>query len=200
LAIVEPNTSSSGEVLFKIFKKLSWEINLDIAICIYTAILTDTGGFRFENTNSSVLRVAAELVDIGVNPKELFKKCYETKTKNMVLFQNYCVGKATFLNKDKIAYTIVYKKDMEKFYAGDDYTDGIAETLRSITTTDVSFVVKEVDSKTCKISMRSKSSDIAKVCSVFGGGGHKFAAGCTMKYSCDDAVKKLLAEINKEVK
>ncbi len=199
LAIVEPNTSSSGEVLFKIFKKLDWKIDLDIAICLYTAILTDTGGFRFENTNSSVLRVAAELVDTGISPKDLFKKCYETKTKNMVLFQNYCVGKATFLKDDKIAYTIVYKKDMEKFCAGDDYTDGIAETLRSITTTDVSFVVKEVDSKTCKISMRSKTVDIARVCSAFGGGGHKFAAGCTMKYSCDDAVKKLLAQINKEV-
>lgn len=198
LAIVEPKTSSSGEVLFKIFKKLGWEINLDIATCIYTAILTDTGGFRFENTNSSVLRVAAELVDLGVNPKELFKKCYETKTKNMVLFQNYCVGKANFVKNEKIAYTVIYKKDMEKFNAGEDYTDGIAETLRSITTTDVSFVVKEVDSKTCKISMRSKSVDIAKVCSVFGGGGHKFAAGCTMKYSCEDSVKKLLAEIEKE--
>lgn len=199
LAIVEPGMSSSGEILFKIFKKLDWEIDLDMAICIYTAILTDTGGFRFENTSSSVLRAAAELVDIGVNPKELFKKCYETKTKNMVLFQNYCVGKASFLNDDKIAYTVIYKKDMEKFCASEDYTDGIVETLRLIITTDVSFVIKEVDSKTCKVSMRSKFLDIAKICSIFGGGGHKFAAGCTMKCSCDNAVTKLLSEINKEL-
>lgn len=199
LAFVE-NASSSGEVLFKMFKKLGWEMDLEIATCIYVAILTDTGGFRFENTDADVFRIAAALTDMGVNPRELFKKCYESKTKSMIMFQNYCVGKAVFVNDDKIAYTIVYKKDMEKFHAGDDYTDGIAEQLRAITSTDVSFVVKEVDTKICKISMRSKNIDIAEVCSKFGGGGHRFASGCTIKTSCEDAVKKLLTEINKEAK
>lgn len=200
LAIVEPNASSSGEVFYKMLKKLDWEIDLDTATCIYTAILTDTGGFRFENTNAGVFRIAAELTEMGVNPKALYKKCYETKSKTAVLFQNYCVGKAVFSCDDKIVYTVVYKKDIEKFAVGDDATDGIAETLRAIDTTDISFVVKEVDAKICKISMRSKNADVANVCSKFGGGGHKFAAGCTIKTSCEEAVKKLLAEISKELK
>jgi len=200
LTIVEPKASSAGEVAYKIFKKLNWEIDLEIATCIYTAIMTDTGGFRFENTDVDVFKIAAELTEIGINPKELYRKCYESKTKSMVMFQSYCVNKAVFLYNDKIVYTVIYKKDMEKFHAGEDYTDGIAEILRAITTTDVSFVVKEVDSKICKISMRSKNIDIAEVCSKFGGGGHRFASGCTIKTSCEDAVKKLLAEIEKEVK
>lgn len=200
LVILEPDSSSSGEVAYKLLKGLNWPIDLDVANCIYTAILTDTGGFRFENTSAEVFKIAAELTDLGVNPKDLYKRCYESKTKSMVMFQSYCVSKAIFLNNDKIAYTVVYKKDMEKFAAGEDYTDGIAETLRAITSTDVAFVVKEVDSKLCKISMRSKSVDIAAVCSVFGGGGHKFAAGCTVKSSCAETVKKLLSEIQKEIK
>lgn len=200
LAIVEPKASSTGEVIFKLLKNLDWEIDLDAATALYTAILTDTGGFRFENTSSQVFKAAAELTDIGINPKDLYKKCYESKTKAAVLFQNYCVSKATFTCDNRIAYTVVYKKDIETFSVGDDATDGIAEVLRAIKTTDVSFVVKEVDSKICKISMRSKNIDIAKVCSSFGGGGHKFAAGCTIKLSCEDAVKKLLAEIDKEAK
>lgn len=199
LAIVEPKASSSGEVLYKILKQLNWKMNFDTITCIYTAILTDTGGFRFENTSAEVFRIAAELTEMGINPKDMYKKCYETKTKAAVLFQNYCVGKAIFSCDDKIAYTIVYKKDIENYAVGDDATDGIAEALRSISSTDVSFVVKEVDAKICKISMRSKKANIANVCSVFGGGGHKFAAGCTIKLSCDEAVKKLLAEISKEV-
>lgn len=201
LAFVEPKASSSGEVLYKILKKLDWEIGgkcLDTAISIYTAILTDTGGFRFENTSTAVFKIAAELTEMGIDPRELYKKCYESKSKEIVLFQGYCVGKATFFNNDKVAYTVVYKKDMEKFAIGDDATDGIAETLRAISSTDVSFVVKEVDAKICKISMRSKNIDVAKICSVFGGGGHKFAAGCTIKLSCEDSVKQLLAEICKE--
>lgn len=203
LAFVEPKASSSGEVAYNIMKKLGWNIedkNLDTPTCLYVAILTDTGGFRFENTKPKVFKVAAELTDMGISPRDLYKKCYESKSKAVVLFQNYCVSNATFLNKDKIAYSIIYKKDMEKFGVSDDSTDGIAETLRAITTTEISFVVKENDSKACKVSMRSKNVDISEICSKFGGGGHKFAAGCTIKSGCEDAIKKLLAEINKEVK
>lgn len=199
LAFVEPKASSSGEVLYKILKKIGWEIDLECATSIYTAILTDTGGFRFENTNAQVFKIAAELTEIGINPKTLYKQCYESKTKENVLFQNYCISKAIFSPDNKIAHTIVYKKDMEKFHVGDDATDGIAEALRAIITTDVSFVVREIDGKTCKISMRSKNIDVAQICSKFNGGGHKFAAGCTIKSSGEESVKKLLAEINKEI-
>lgn len=198
LAIVEPKASSTGEVIFNILKKLNWEFDLNTAVSIYTAILTDTGGFRFENTSSKVFKVAAELTEMGISPKEIYRKCYETKTKSMILFQNHCVGKAVFLNKDKIAYTTIYKKDMEKFSAGDDYTEGIAETLRGIDTTEISFVIKEIDLKACKVSMRSKKIDVAQICSKFGGGGHEFAAGCTIKSSCEEAAKKLLQEIENQ--
>ena len=193
--IIEPNASSCGEVLYNYFKANDWKIDKDSAICLYTAIMTDTGNFRFENTSANVFRAAAELVELGANPNYIYKQCYETKTKNFVLFQNYCVNKAVFLNDNKIAYTTVYKKDLEKFSAGDDYTDGIAETLRAIDSTDVAFVAKEVDSKFTKISMRSKKIDVAEICAKFGGGGHTFAAGCTIKSSVDEAVKKLLKEI-----
>ena len=193
--IIDSNASSCGEVLFNYFKENNWEIDKDSAICLYTAIMTDTGNFKFENTSSATFRAAADLVDAGANPNYIYKQCYETKTKNFVLFQNYCVNKATFLNNNKIAYTTVYKKDLEKFSAGEDYTDGIAETLRAIETTEVSFVAKEIDSKLTKISMRSKNIDVAWICSKFGGGGHTFAAGCTVKASVKDTIKKILEEI-----
>lgn len=194
--IINPDASSCGEVLFNYFKSNNWKIDKDSAICLYTAIMTDTGNFRFENTSSDALRAAAELVDAGACPNYIYKKCYETKSKNFVMFQNYCVNKAEFLNDNKIVYTTVYKKDLEKFSAGDDYTDGIAETLRAIDTTEVAFVVKEVDVKLTKVSMRSKKNDVAEICAKFGGGGHTFAAGCTIKASVEDAVRKLLKEIN----
>ncbi len=197
--IINPEASSTGEVLFDYFKEHNWKIDKDSAECLYVAIMTDTGNFRFENTTSNVFRAVSELVDLGVNPNQLYKQCYETKTKNLVLFQNYCVNKAEFKHDNKIAYTAVYKKDLEKFSAGDDYTDGIAETLRAIDSTEVSFVVKEVDSKTTKVSMRSKHIDCAKICSTYGGGGHTFAAGCTMKHGIKESTEKLLKEIEREI-
>ncbi len=193
--IIEPDASSCGEVLFNYFKQHNWAITNDAAICLYTAIMTDTGNFRFENTKPNSFRAVAELVELGANPNKLYKLCYENKTKNLVMFQNYCVNKAEFLNDNKIAYTTVYKKDLEKFSAGDDYTDGIAETLRAIDSTEISFVVKEVESKLTKVSMRSKKIDVAKICELFGGGGHTYAAGCTIKASIKDSIEKLLREI-----
>ena len=193
--LIEPDASSCGEVLFNYFKANNWPIDKDSAICLYTAIMTDTGNFRFENTSSQTLRAAADLVDCGANPNLIYKKCYETKTKNFVMFQNYCVNKAVFLNDNKIVYTAVYKKDLEKFSAGDDYTDGIAETLRAIDSTEIAFVLKEVDKKLTKISMRSKTTDVAKICTTFGVGGHTFAAGCTIKADIKDSIEKILKEI-----
>lgn len=198
LAIVGEKASSTGEVIYNIFEKLGWELDEEIAKLLYVAILTDTGNFRFENTSPETFRIAGELAKFNLNTNDLYKKCYESKTKSVVLFQNYCVSKATFENDDKIAYTLVYKKDIEKFNVGDDATDGIAETLRAIVSTEVSFVLKEVDDKTCKVSMRSKTVDISKVCAKFNGGGHKFAAGCTMKMNIEKAAKTLAEEIKKE--
>lgn len=195
---VIPSASSAGEVLYKLFKLWDWKLDLDTAECLYTAILTDTGGFRFDNTTSDVFKIVAELVETGVNPNKVYTYCYELKSKNFVMFQNYCIQKAVFSEDNKIAYTTVYKKDLERFKAKDDYTEGLAESLRAIETTDIAFVVKEIEpAKISKISMRSKKYDVAQICSAFGGGGHSRAAGCTIKSGVDYAVKKILNEIKK---
>lgn len=197
LNFINPDASSTGEVLFGCFENMNWKVNLDCAICLYTAILTDTGSFRFDNTKPSTFEVASKLVEIGVQPSDIYKKVYESDSKTLVMFQAHCISKAKFLEDDKIAYTLVYKKDMEKFSAGDDCMEGLTEKLRAIVTTRIAFVAKEMKSGGTKISMRSKFADVAEICSVFGGGGHKFAAGCTIKAPVEDAAKKVLEEIKK---
>ena len=117
----------------------------------------------------------------------------------IVTFQSYCVNKAKFVNNDKIAYTTVYKKDLEKFNSnGEDFTDGLTEKLRAIKTTEIAFVVKELTPTTSKVSMRSKEKNIANVCSAFGGGGHKLAAGAVIKSNTENAIKMILEEINNQ--
>lgn len=197
LNFINPDASSTGEVLFGCFENMNWKVNLDCAICLYTAILTDTGSFRFDNTKPSTFEVASKLVAIGVQPSDIYKKVYESDSKTLVMFQAHCISKAKFLEDDKIAYTLVYKKDMEKFSAGDDCMEGLTEKLRAIVTTRIAFVAKEMKSGGTKISMRSKFADVAEICSVFGGGGHRLAAGCTIKAPVEDAAKKVLEEIKK---
>lgn len=200
LNFVDGGASSTAEVLYYIAKNLDWKMSKDVATCIYTGILTDTGSFRFDNTTPRSLEYASELVAMGVSPNEMFKYCYETHSKEMVLFQAYCVSKAVFLDDDKIAYTTVYNKDMEKFHGQEDFTEGLTEKLRAIMSTEVAFVAKEMNNGWTKISMRSKKIDVAEVCAAFDGGGHKFASGCTIKTNVDEAVKKVIKEIRKREK
>lgn len=196
--IVQPNASATAEVLFDISQNLNWKISKDTAICLYTGIMTDTGNFKFSNVTPRTLNYASKLLSYGINNADIYQKCYESNSKNMVLFQSYCVNKAVFLKNDKISYTIVYKKDLEKFnYNGEDFTDGLTEKLRAIKTTEIAFVVKELTPTSSKISMRSRNVDIAQVCSAFGGGGHKLAAGAVIKGNPKQAVSQIIEEINK---
>ena len=195
LNFINPDASSTGEVLFGCFKEMELNINLDVAICLYTAILTDTGSFRFDNTKPSTFECASKLVEIGVNPSDIYKKVYESDSKTLVMFQAYCISKAKFLDNDKIAYTTVYKKDMEKFSANDECMEGLTEKLRAIVSTRIAFVAKEMKTGGTKIYMRSTYADVAEISEVFGGGGHKFASGCTIKAPVEQAVEKILAEI-----
>ena len=197
LNFINPDASSTGEVLFNCFSEMGWRVNLDAAICLYTAILTDTGSFRFDNTKPLTFDTAGKLVEIGVQPSDIYKKVYESDSKTLVMFQAHCISKAKFLDNDKIAYTIVYKKDMEKFSAGDDCMEGLTEKLRAIVTTRIAFVAKEMKNGGTKVSMRSKFADVAEICEIFGGGGHKFAAGCTIKAPVEEAARKVLEEISK---
>lgn len=200
LNFINGDASSTGEVLFGCFSEMGWKINLDTAICLYTAILTDTGSFRFDNTKPETFECASKLVEIGVNPSDIYKKVYESDSKTLVMFQAHCVSKAKFLYDDKLAYTVVYRKDMEKFGANDECMEGLTEKLRAIVTTRLAFVAKEMKSSGTKFSLRSKFADVAQICEVFGGGGHKFAAGCTIKAPIEEAVKKMLEEIkNREI-
>ena len=198
LNYIEPQASSTAEVIFGISKALNWKMNLDVANSLYVGILTDTGSFRFDNTTAKTLRYASDMLKMGVKPSEHYRNVYESIPKNMVMFQTYCVNKAKFLNNDKIVYTTVYKKDMEKFSAEEDYTEGLTEKLRAIISTEIAFVAKEMNNGWTKISMRSKSQDVASICKKFDGGGHKLAAGCTIKSSIDESIQKILDTIQQK--
>ena len=197
LNIIDANASSAGELLYNIMKSLNWKINTKTAVCLYTALLTDTGSFRFGNTTPATFKAAAELAASGIDTVEIYKNCYETNSKNLVMFQAYCISNAKFSDNDKIVYSIIYKKDIERFSAGEDCTEGLAEKLRSIDTTKIAFIVRQISTKISKVSMRSKDIDVSEICAAFGGGGHSAAAGCVIQAAPDRAAEKILNEIRK---
>ena len=199
LNFVDSQSSSTGEVIYNMLEELNWKISKTTATGLYTAILTDTGSFRYNNTTAKALYAASKLIECGVSPIEIYKKCYESNTKAHVLFQAYCVSNTVFSDNDKIAYSIVYKKDIEKYNMPEDCTEGLSEKLRAIKSVEVAFIVKQINSAMSKISMRSESADVAEICSKFGGGGHKLAAGCTLKTAPEKAAQKIVQEIRNKL-
>jgi len=194
---VVPEASSAGEVLYDVLDGLNWKISKNTAEALYVAILTDTGSFRYSNTSGKALNTVAKLIDLGVSPVETYKQCYETYTKNHVLFQSLCMTNAIFTENDKIAYIVVYKKDIEKYNVEDDCTEGLSEKLRAINTVEVAFVAKQISANVTKISLRSERIDISQVCVKFGGGGHKLAAGCVIKAEPNEAAERIVKELKK---
>ena len=190
---IKGGISSAGEVLFDLFKNLNIEITREMAIGLYSAILTDTGCFKYESTTPHTFKIASELAQSGINTSDIADLCYTNKPKNLILFQSELLSKAQFCINDKIAYTLITKETMDKYNAKDEYSEGICETLRSIANVEIAFVLKETNFGT-KVSIRTKELDATLITSKFNGGGHKRAAGCTIKQKINQALESLLKE------
>ena len=188
--------SSTAEVLSILFDKLNIEITPQMAVGLYAGLLTDTGCFKYESTTPKTFELASRLSRAGIDTTEIAELCYTNKPKNMILFQNYLVSNAKFCIDDKIAYTLITKDIVERYEAKDEYTEGICETLRSIQNVEIAFVLKETDTGV-KVSIRTKEKDATKITEVFKGGGHKRAAGCTIKAKINSALEQLLQQAKK---
>ena len=193
LNYIKGELSSASEVLYEIFKKENIKITKEMATALYCGILTDTGCFKYENTTSQTFKIASKLADTGIITSEIADFCYSNKPKNLILFQNYLVSNAKFHSNDKIVYTLITKEIIKKYNATDEYTEGICETLRSIEGVEVAFVLKETDLGV-KVSIRSQNLDATKITDKFKGGGHKRAAGCTIKLEIIEALEKLIEQ------
>ncbi len=200
LNIIDGDAACVGSILYKIFKEWNLKITKDVARCLYTSLMTDTGGFKYENTTPETFILASDLVKLGVSPTQEYRACYETKPQSMVQFQAYVVSNTVFYNEGKIAFSKITRSDMSRFNATDEYTEGIVEVLRTVKTVEISAILKETKEGYTKVSLRSKRIDLTPIVIDFGGGGHSFAAGCTIKKPIAIAFDKLLRRVQSELK
>ena len=193
------NASSTGEIIFDFTQKMNLTITKEAAICLYTALLTDTGAFRYSNTTSNTLFTASKLIEFGANAHDIYEYCFESRPVEMVKVAAQAIANANFICENKIAYTLVDRKMLSEFGALDEHLEGIPEMLRQADCVEIAFILKETVKNEAKFSFRSKTKDVSKICELFGGGGHKLAAGCIIKTSLEDALNQVLPEIKKLV-
>jgi phosphoesterase RecJ-like protein len=194
LNIIDGRASSTAEIIHTVLKALDVPIDFDIAVNLYTAVLTDTGSFRYNSTNSKAFIICEEMTHLGVIPSYVAEKVYESHPKERFLL--LCGALTTLETQYNGRLAIMHLTDelFRQTGGSREHTEGVVEFLNEMRGVEVAIVARQIGQRRYKISMRSKADrNVASVASRFGGGGHKNAAGCTIEGSIDQ-VKKLLVE------
>lgn len=186
---VDSKAAAAGEIIYSLIPLLGAGYTKDIADCLYTAISTDTGCFRYSNTTSATMRIAAELIDLGCSHAEINKSMFETKSRGRIELERQVLENMIFCAEGKCAIVYTTLKMTENL--GDDETEGIASIPRLIEGVKIGITIREKENN-FKVSVRTNSGvDACNFCERFGGGGHAEAAGCSLKGSLEEVIEKL---------
>lgn len=191
---VEAGASSVGEMIFELFKVFNVKISRDEAIAMYVAIMTDTGSFKYINTSSGTHRIIAELIDAGVKPYEIFTRIYETSSIRDTNLLGEALQTLKVTDDGKISWLWVTKEMLKKTKGSLEGTEGMINFARSIEGAEIAILFRETGTEDrVKVSFRSKGKlDVNKLASLFGGGGHRTASGCTMFGKMQEVESKVL--------
>lgn len=189
---LDTKAAATGEIVYNLLKELNVKIDVNMAIPMYTAIATDCGFFRFSNTTENTMICAAKLLKIGVSPEYVSNKL-GVKRKKDVLYVGKILPTMKFYENDKIATIEISLEN----YDEDIETNTLISYPRYIEGVDVAIQFKQVEPEFTRISMRSKDTDVSEIALLFGGGGHKKAAGCGIKANLEDAKKLVLDAVKK---
>lgn len=195
--IIDSHASSVGEIIYHIIKELT-VIDVDIAMNLYTSIITDTGSLRYSNTTPSCLRILAELVEIGVKPDFISRQVFEKRSIASVNIIKMALDTLEVFSDGMLACICITKEIMEKCGAKEEDTDGVINYAREIEGVEVAVLFKEKEETLIKVGFRSNDwVDVSKIAEEFGGGGHARAAGCTLKTTLNGAREHVLNSVKK---
>lgn len=199
--IIESNASSTGEIVYKLLSCMKIKITKEIATCLYVAISTDTGSFKYDNTSSLTHKIASDLLDCNIDLNEITRNIYQSRSLSKTKLLISCLNSLRLYNENKIAIVSITKNMLEKSNSSTNDADGIIDFIRDIDTVEVACVLKEIHPLEVKVGFRSKKYvDVAKIAESFEGGGHKRASGCTVKSSIEKTEKHVLEKILKTIR
>jgi phosphoesterase RecJ-like protein len=190
---IEPRAAATGVMVYALLKKLGVQITGDMAMNLYTAIAIDTGTFRYSNVTSDVLRAAAELVDAGADPAAIAEGLYETWSRGRFTL---LIGVLNTLEiTDGLAITVVTKEMFTRTGTSAEDTENFANFPRMMKESEVSAFFRETEDG-WKVSLRSRGSvNVAQIAGGFRGGGHRNAAGYSVKGDLKKAKESLIEAV-----
>lgn len=199
--LIDENAASTGEVVLHILEHAGSKICPEIAQCIYTTLVVDTGFFKYSNTSSHVLKVAGDLVDLGASPWFVAKHLEESHPESSLRLLALSLGTLTLDMNGGYSTMDITQDMLARSGSLMEYSEEFATYPRSIKGVEVSALFREVENGVIKVSMRSKDIvDVAKIAKSFGGGGHSHAAGFRMKCTLSEARKRVAKAVGLALK
>jgi phosphoesterase RecJ-like protein len=193
LNLVDTTASCTAEIVYELAILLDVEITPEIASALYVGLITDTGKFMYENTNARTHRIAAELIDAGVQVDETYRRLYEhVPIEKLRLVSRALEGIRRYCD-DRLVVAYITGADYEASGAGEEMTEGIIDHLRSVEGTKVAALIRDQGDRgraARKVSLRSSGGeiDVSAIAREHGGGGHKRAAGFSTDLELDELV------------
>lgn len=192
--VIEPEASAVGQMVMEMLDTFAYPLTPTIATNLYVALLTDTGGFRHENTTPRALEDAARLARLGADPGHIATQVYKMRPETTLKLSGLALATMRVELDGRLAWAKVTRRMLKEAAAVMAESEGIIDTLNSIAGLELAILFKEVQSNLTKISVRSRGAvDAAALCATFGGGGHIRAAGAEIEKPMDEAVKLVLA-------
>lgn len=196
LAWIDPDRSSTGEMVFDLAEALGHKISKKAAVALFTAIVTDTGSFRYESTSAHTFNVARKLVGFGARPDQVSSHLYDNYTAGRLQLLQQVLATMGLYGEGRVAVIRVTTDMLKSTGCSLIDTENFINLPRSITTVKVAIFLKEIGSDIVSVSLRAKDScDVAEVASQFGGGGHRNAAGFRLSGTTLDEVRDRLLSV-----
>ncbi len=191
---IDPNACATAEMIFRLAREAGVKISADVATCLYTAVLTDTGSFCYVGTNERTFALAQELVKAGADPVRIAQHVYFSSPTAKMRLLGSALGK---LHRDgQLAWMHVTRDDMERAGALEEHSEGLVNYALAIDGVEVALFFREMSDGRFRVSLRSKGNvNVAAVAEKFGGGGHECASGCSIDGPLSTATERVLAQL-----
>jgi phosphoesterase RecJ-like protein len=203
--LVDPDASCTAEIVWRLAKELGAEITPPIADALYTALVTDTGRFMYENTTPEAHRMAAELIQSGVEPHRVYRRLYEDLPFSRLRVLQRALASVERYDEGAITIAHLTKRDYEETGALEPDSEGVVDHMRAVEGTAVAVLVRELlaDDRVGmrKVSLRATDGrvDVSRIARDFGGGGHPQAAGFTTRVPYRELVERLRAQVGEQL-
>jgi len=196
IQVIDTAAGAAAQIVYRLLEQTGWELTPEIAVALYTGIVTDTGRFQYSATTPEIHRITANLLEAGAVPPTIGRHVYEESPFGYLHVAGAVLARAEIDRERRVVWSVLYRDDLAKESLRYEDADGLIDLLRVAEESDVACLLREIGDDEFKGSLRSRGRvDVSAIANHFGGGGHHNAAGFVATGSADSIIATIGSEL-----